>query len=402
MTELSHDHEDRLPAVRNAADAMLAAIRPHWVEKRLIERTKSLLPVDPSSACQRLFNAAIHDLRDKIVLSGIDIASTVAADRKMPSIRDRDDVMDHYSVNNVIDLAYGIGLLSRPEWRRLRRCYDIRRDLEHEDDEYEAQFEDVLYIFKTSIDVVLSRDPIHLLRVDDVKELVESTEPTRVSPSYVQDFRDAPEVRQLDIIKYLISKAMDAKSVQIVQSNAVEVLRTLSTVMKPHIRLATTEHFQTKIDRRNLSERGARVATACGISHLLDAKTRAGFFQKFYDELKAVTPRWTSHDVHGEILTRLEDCGGLSAIPKEELRPFVSWLLQCYLGEKGGRGYYGANRKIFYSNIGSPRAKSLIVADKDRTLPLVDSLANKAPIKDLREYGPIEERYQKLLDELEG
>jgi hypothetical protein len=40
-----------------------------------------------------------------------------------------------------------MGLLPRPEWRRVTRCYEIRRDLEHEDDEYEATVEDCIYIF---------------------------------------------------------------------------------------------------------------------------------------------------------------------------------------------------------------------------------------------------------------
>ena len=66
-----------------------------------------------------------------------------------------------------------MGLLSRPEWRRVCRCYEIRRDLEHEDDEYEAGVEDCVYIFSTCIDVVLSRDPILIVRVTDFKELIE-------------------------------------------------------------------------------------------------------------------------------------------------------------------------------------------------------------------------------------
>jgi hypothetical protein len=49
-----------------------------------------------------------------------------------------------------------MGLLTRPEWRRLTRAYDIRRDLEHEDSEYEAGVEDCIYVFKTSIEAVLA------------------------------------------------------------------------------------------------------------------------------------------------------------------------------------------------------------------------------------------------------
>ena len=58
--------------------ALLEQIRPAWKARDLINRVRKLLPVDPSSACQRIFNAAIHDLRDKIVVAGIDIAKEAA------------------------------------------------------------------------------------------------------------------------------------------------------------------------------------------------------------------------------------------------------------------------------------------------------------------------------------
>jgi hypothetical protein len=45
------------------------------------------------------------------------------------------------------------------------RVYEIRRDLEHEDDEYEAGAENCFYVFKACIEAVLSQDPATLLRV---------------------------------------------------------------------------------------------------------------------------------------------------------------------------------------------------------------------------------------------
>jgi hypothetical protein len=50
-------------------DGLLARIRPEWQNKALIERVKRLLAVDPRSACQRLLNAAFHDLRQKVIIA---------------------------------------------------------------------------------------------------------------------------------------------------------------------------------------------------------------------------------------------------------------------------------------------------------------------------------------------
>jgi hypothetical protein len=53
----------------------MARIRPHWKGKQLVQRVQRLLTTDPSSACQRLFNASIHDLREKVIVAGVDLAT---------------------------------------------------------------------------------------------------------------------------------------------------------------------------------------------------------------------------------------------------------------------------------------------------------------------------------------
>ena len=73
-------------ARRDISDVLLNQIRPVWQARSLIDRVKSLIPVDISSACQRLLNAAIHDLREKVLTAGIDIAQQIANDNKLPPI----------------------------------------------------------------------------------------------------------------------------------------------------------------------------------------------------------------------------------------------------------------------------------------------------------------------------
>lgn len=166
------DDDQLIPAINkkiieaSGAPKLLLKIRPQWQAKDLIQRVTRLLSVDPSSACQRIFNACIHDLKEKIVIAGLDIAAEAARQHKLPTIGRPEDV-ENLSVSNTITLSYRMGLLSHPEWRRLLRVYDIRRDLEHEDDQYEASIEDCFYIFKTCIEVVLSRDAVHLLKLTE-------------------------------------------------------------------------------------------------------------------------------------------------------------------------------------------------------------------------------------------
>ncbi len=119
-----------LPAEGDAVTSMLARIRPEWQATRLVQRVGMLLSVDESSACQKLLNAAFHDLRGKVRILGLDLAGEVAALYKLPPVKQEEDLED-YSTARLIDLAYRIGILTRAEWSRMHRAYGIRRYLEH-------------------------------------------------------------------------------------------------------------------------------------------------------------------------------------------------------------------------------------------------------------------------------
>ncbi|HHT9137706.1 MAG TPA: hypothetical protein ACFYEK_10760 [Candidatus Wunengus sp. YC60] len=230
---------------------LLDKIRPAWQAKDLIVRVKRLIAVDPSSACQRLFNAAIHDLREKVVIAGIDIAKEAAKQNGLPQI-DKPVHIEEYPTAKLIDLAYHMGLLSRAEWRRVSRCYEIRRDLEHEDDEYEAGVEDCVYIFKTCIETILQRDPIHLLRVTDVKELIEKPGVVFPADSLLTDYEHAPQPRQEEICKFLVSIALDTKQSEIVRQNAYTFLVHFQPRTQNPVKLRLAQHVQERVGHKGL------------------------------------------------------------------------------------------------------------------------------------------------------
>ena len=91
----------------SGVDSLLSMIRPHWQAKNLISRVKRLLPTDPRSACQRIFNASIHDLKEKLCLAGVDIVAEAAKLNKLPPISRSEDI-EQYSPYNTIELAYRV------------------------------------------------------------------------------------------------------------------------------------------------------------------------------------------------------------------------------------------------------------------------------------------------------
>src|SRR5437870_1180272 len=116
-----------LAELPEAVETYLTRIRPEWQATPLLKRVRRLIPVDPSSACQRLFNAAGHDLRSKILILGIDLAKDAAKTLKLPPV-ETDEDLENYNTARLYDLAYRLSLVNRAEWRRLHRVYEIRRD----------------------------------------------------------------------------------------------------------------------------------------------------------------------------------------------------------------------------------------------------------------------------------
>ena len=278
--------------------SLMLRIRPQWQAKGLIDRVHRLLPVDPSSACQRLLNAAVADLRDKIQIAGLDIAKEAAATHRLPPVERPDDV-DNYSTAKLIDLAYRMGLLTRPEWRRLTRAYDIRKDLEHEDSEYEAGVEDCIYIFKTCIEAVLAKDPVNLIRVSEVKQVVEASGPAAPTLELLEDYEHAPDTRQLEILKFLVSTALNEREPELVRQNAYAVLRALAALTRDAVRVLLAKHMQDSLGRQPMSETHVRVANGAGVLPYLRKAQRVSFFRAYNERLKQAGHHWRSNAFQG-------------------------------------------------------------------------------------------------------
>lgn len=389
--------ESSLPA--STVGGLLGHIRPAWRAKSLIERVERLLPVDPSSACQRLLNAALHDLRDKVVIAGLDIAKQAAELHKLPPVAKSEDI-ENYSNDRIIDLSYRMGLLTRAQWRRLKRCYEIRRDLEHEDDEYEAEVEDCVYIFKTCIEVVLSQDPVELLKVTDVKEVVEQAKPQFPEEQFLEEFQNAPESRQKEIILFLVSTALDESKPEVVRSNSFEMMKHLNGGTRDSVRIEVAQHLQKRIGRNVAGLAPMKVAHAIGAMPYLKKNTRNDFFAAYRDRLKGVGHGWKNHGSHSAILAELEDIGGLEHCQSEStVKSIIKWLVLCYVGEPGGYGYYGRGRSVFYSDTAVPIIKRIVKKCGSRELDILKQAKDEKSIKVvLGQSKSVAQRYETLLD----
>lgn len=385
-------------AVSNAVESLLGKIRPEWQARSLIERVKRLLKVDPSSACQRLLNAAIHDLREKVKVAGLDIAKEAADIHKLPPVSKAEDVED-YSTDRLLDLAYRMGLLTRPQWKRLKRCYDIRRDLEHEDDEYVADVADCVYIFTNCIEIVLRHDPVQLLRVTDVKQVIEQEKPQFPREQFLDEYRTAPDPRQKEIMLFLVSSALDNKLPDVVRANAVEMIKHLRNATSNQVKIDLAGNLQDRIGRGLIPLVVMKVAHAAGVVGYLRGHSRNDYYADLLARLKKIGQDWRKHADHGAILDELEDVGGLAQCQSiETAQAIVNWLVLCYIGEPGGYGA-GWNRPVFYSNVAAPIIRRLVEGFGPQELVLLKAASGNKRVKSAMSVKKaIAKRYERLLD----
>lgn len=377
--------------------ALMQNIRPHWKGKQLVQRVEKLLTTDPSSACQRLFNASIHDLREKVIVAGVDLAIEAAKQHKLPPITKAEDIED-YSVLRLIDLSYRMGILSRPEYKRILRAYDIRKDLEHEDDEYEAGIEDCVYIFATCIDVVLSKDPLHLIKLTDVKQIIEQPSPATLNDSLLEEYEHAPQPRQHEIFKFLVSTSLNKSQPDIVQQNSFNALFSIKEYTHTQVLIDVSKDLVDQIGKKAPELRVARVALAAGLFPYLRKAQIKELFVAYLERMKQVGHQWRKHAEHGELLRNLQELGGLEHIPDDLLSEYLEWLSLCYIGEPGGYGA-GYQRKVFYSNIGAPIAKEILKDAKRPIAKTLEKLRTTARMKIGLADESISRRFESIIDE---
>jgi hypothetical protein len=287
------------------------------------------------------------------------VAQEAASLNGLPQAKKPEEIHE-YSTTHTLDLAYHMGLISRPEWRRLKRAYDIRKDLEHEDDQYEAGVEDCVYVFRTCIEIVLSRDPVSPVRVADVKDIIESPKNVALSKEVLEDFSSAPDTRQLQIAKFLISVSRDDKKSDIVRQNAVEALRSLRPHVRKSARAQIGQYMQEKLQAKPADLADMKIAAAAGITPYLKQAKIKQFFSDFLDRLAKAGYRWTSHEQHRRLLDDFEDVGGLGAVPPDIRSKIVLWMVRTYIGEPGGygMGYNGRSSTATSRHPGSRRHSS--------------------------------------------
>jgi hypothetical protein len=284
----------------------------------------------------------------------------------------------------------------------LKRVYEIRRDLEHEDDEYEAGIEDCIYIFRTCVRILAS-DPVQIIRVTDVKDIVEKPNAILPTEEILEAYQSAYIIRQKEILLYLISNALDTGNPDIVRQNCFDFLKLLEPYTQNDVKIEIAHHIQERIGRYGrLDAVHAKVSYACGSFPYLKFARVRDYFVQFNKKLEKVGYRWDKYKEHRPLLEELEDIGGLEFCPPDVQESIVKWMILAYMGERGGYGMFGTNRPVFYSNIAAPIIERILKEVDGSIVEQINKLQDDKDIKKAMSNKLVARRYEELLDLVEN
>ncbi len=258
-----------------------------------------------------------------------------------------------------------------------------------------------MLFYLTCIDVVLSKDPVELIKLTDIKAIVESVEATTLNESLLEEFVYAPEPRQLEIYKFLVSSALNVELPDVVRQNCYMALYTLKLKVQNPVLITCAREFVQRIRKRGPTLIEARVAYGAGIFPYLKQAQLKDFFDTYFSEMEKVSYSWGAHNSHGELLRNFQEIGGLEFCPDELVEQYTEWFVMCYIGSSGGQTSYGNIRNVFYSNVGAPISLEILKNSVKNIMPIVAGLEIKS--KAVR-YAVTDEhiarRYNSILDEI--
>jgi len=223
----------------------------------------------------------------------------------------------------------------------------------------------------------LAKDPIEVIRLTDIKDIVEQPSAVTLDHTVREEYEVAPVVRQVQIYKFLISTALSEKHPDIVRQNCYISLGELTKLTKDQVKIEVSQFYSDKVKRNGLDVFTARVSFAAGILPYFKKSMLKTFYHSYLDHMIAIGHDFRSNDKHGNLLRELREVGGLECCPDEVVPGMIEWLCQCYIGEKSF-GYYSSGRPVFYSNVGAPLAEEILLDSKHKVSSLIERVIVKS------------------------
>src|SRR5690606_39256483 len=180
-----------------------------------------------------------------------------------------------------------------------------------------------------------------------------------ISEEFLEDYNNAPPLRQKEITELLVSYAFDDSKPDIVRENSVEVMRHIKPITTNTVTIEIAAIIERRLGKNGIDLKTAKIGHACGAIGYFKKVRIKDFYGLLKDDLNSARSDWNKQT---KICSSLEDIGGLRYCPDELYKDILKLLVIFYIGEPS----YGPNsgyRPVFFSNGAAPIITRIIRED---------------------------------------
>ncbi len=373
----------------------LSEIREPWKTSRLVERVSQLISVDHSCACQKLFNTAIWDIKDKLSRWGEEFVYKVA--RTTSSISpNTENPISGLSTTVLLNLAYKSMLLTFEQWQLMTECYQIRCKLEHEDRYFEVSSLETVKFFDVCVNEVLNVETKEINEYDEFESLLKLTELAVPSEFLLSSFRSMSPENQVDATTFLIDLATNNSELIRVTQNSVISLIHLRESLSDHTKQAIAlKYSDPKI--RHIDSKLVESLKCADVLRFIETSSKSKFYESIYLSMIEVGEDWYKGQQQLEILQSFIELGSLNECPEQHRTNIFNWLALTYIGQDTGDSAYISERNVYFSKEASPVIQKLINEANNISEAMFDRLLSHKSITVLTENSYIAERFDRFL-----
>ena len=373
----------------------LSEVREPWKSSRLVERVSQLVSVDHNCACQKLFNTAIWDIKDKLSHWGEEFVYKIA-NAKHSFSRVNENPISGLSTTELLNLSYRSKLLSSEQLQLLIECYQIRCKLEHEDRYFEVSSLETEKFFDVCVNEVLNVERIEIKEFDKFESLPEHTELAVPSQLLLNSFGNRSIEHQIDVIVSLIELATNSTKLKRVNQNSnislIHLQEYLSDAAKHTI---AKIYSDPKI--QNIDSGLVESLKFADVLRFIVKSSKSKFYKSIYITMTDVGKDWNKGQQQWEILQSFIELGSLNECPLPDRNNIFHWLALTYIGQDDGKSAYISERDVYFSKEAAPVIRKLIKESNFISEEMIFNLLTDSEISFLIENPFISDRFERFL-----
>lgn len=310
-----------------------------------------------------------------------------------PKIKTYEDFQNHVNDDQLIEGAYGIGVIGWEASKILKHAKETRHIFDGHPKSSDPSIIKVLSMMDDCIKYVLKAEyPLQIIDIDDYMAVIGSDKFDRNNVAIETALGDLPEVYKNELANRLFSAYIHPDSSTVLRSNIEFAVPILWQVLPKDVKIQIVRRVDQAIAKGDVAatEQAFVFVQAVGATHYLSQTSRRYKIQPLVTRLKDNLDNWATENA-----TVLDLEPYAPYIPPDLLPEYVSALTHTFVGRVGHSHQY--SRTDFYANGAAVRIPKMFEAFDDRAAEaFVDAIKTSNNLRSRIQYPPKMSRLRSL------